>query len=101
MPIYEYECTECGRHFERRQNFTEDPVQTCPECDGRVQRVIQPVGVVFKGSGFYVTDNRRSSGGPGRKEKPATESSSNSKTKSESAESSTSKSEPETSKSEA
>jgi putative FmdB family regulatory protein len=101
MPIYEYECTECGRHFERRQHFTEDPVKTCPVCEGKVQRVIQPVGVVFKGSGFYVTDNRRSSSGTGRTEKPATESSSNSKTKSESAESSSSKSEPETSKSEA
>jgi putative FmdB family regulatory protein len=101
MPIYEYQCTKCGHHFERRQHFTEDPVQTCPVCEGQVQRVIQPVGVVFKGSGFYVTDNRRSSSSTSRKEKPATESSSNSKTKSESAESSSSKSEPETSKSEA
>lgn len=99
MPVYEYECTECGLHFERHQRFTDDPVQICPECDGQVQRVIQPVGVIFKGSGFYVTDNRRISGGSDRKGKSASDTSSNSKT--ESAESSTPKGEHEKSKSEA
>jgi putative FmdB family regulatory protein len=99
MPIYEYECTECGFQFERRQSFTEDPVEICPECDGLVQRVIQAVGVVFKGSGFYVTDNRRSSSGSSRTPKSTSESSSNNKT--DSAEPSTPKAEPEKSKSEA
>ncbi|MBI3978164.1 MAG: FmdB family transcriptional regulator [Chloroflexi bacterium] len=59
MPIYEYECTHCRTRFERRQSWTDDPVQTCPECTGKVRRVYHPVGIVFKGSGFYSTDNRK------------------------------------------
>jgi putative FmdB family regulatory protein len=98
MPIYVYECTNCGIHFEQNQRITDDPTQVCPECDGQVRRVIQPVGVIFKGSGFYVTDNRRISGGSGRKGKPASDSSGNGKT--ESTESSTTKSESEKSHSE-
>lgn len=69
MPLYEYECRKCGVRFERRQSFSEEPVRTCPECGGQVQRLVQPVGIVFKGSGFYVTDNRSSSSTatPGKK----------------------------------
>jgi putative FmdB family regulatory protein len=58
MPLYEYECKACGVRFERRQRFTDDPVKTCPECGGEVYRLVHPVGVIFKGKGFYVTDNR-------------------------------------------
>jgi putative FmdB family regulatory protein len=58
MPIYVYQCDTCGLAFERRQRMAEAPLVDCPECEGHVHRVIQPVGVVFKGSGFYVTDNR-------------------------------------------
>ncbi|MER2599970.1 MAG: FmdB family zinc ribbon protein [Caldilineales bacterium] len=58
MPVYEYECESCDLHFEKLQRFSEDPLRICPRCDGPVHRVIQPVGVIFKGSGFYVTDNR-------------------------------------------
>jgi putative FmdB family regulatory protein len=58
MPTYEYECQECGIRFDRFQHFSEDPLKTCPECEGPVRRVIHPVGIVFKGSGFYVTDNK-------------------------------------------
>lgn len=61
MPLYEYECEACGVRFERRQGFDEAPLRLCPECGGHVHRLIQPVGIVFKGSGFYVTDNRASS----------------------------------------
>lgn len=61
MPLYEYECENCGVRFERRQHMTDEPVQTCPECGGEVHRLIQPVGIIFKGSGFYVTDNRAKS----------------------------------------
>ncbi|MCG2766867.1 MAG: FmdB family zinc ribbon protein [Chloroflexota bacterium] len=61
MPTYQYKCDTCGIEFERKQHFTDKPLEECPECDGRVHRVIQPVLVVFKGSGFYVTDNRKSS----------------------------------------
>ncbi len=99
MPIYVYECTECGFHFEQQQRISDDPIQVCPECAGQVQRLIQPIRVIFKGSGFYVTDNRRSSGGSDRKGKSASDTSSNSKT--ESAKSSSPKDEPEKSKSEA
>lgn len=59
MPIYEYECEMCGSRFERFQHFSDEPVQACPDCGGSVTRVIQPVGIIFKGSGFYVTDNRQ------------------------------------------
>jgi len=58
MPVYVYRCDTCGLTFERRQSMTEPTLVDCPECDGHVHRVIQPVGVMFKGSGFYVTDNR-------------------------------------------
>jgi putative FmdB family regulatory protein len=58
MPLYEYKCQECGLRFERRQHFTEDPVSVCPDCGGSVVRLIHPAGIIFKGSGFYVTDNR-------------------------------------------
>jgi putative FmdB family regulatory protein len=59
MPLYEYECKACGVRFERQQSITDDPVKTCPECGGEVRRLVHPVGVIFKGKGFYVTDNRR------------------------------------------
>jgi putative FmdB family regulatory protein len=58
MPLYEYECEACGVRFERRQSITADPLKTCPECGGAVHRLIHPVGIIFKGKGFYVTDNR-------------------------------------------
>ena len=61
MPLYEYLCQSCGLRFERRQQFSEAPVKTCPECGGEVVRLIQPAGIIFKGSGFYVTDNRSKS----------------------------------------
>ena len=59
MPIYEYECSVCDSHFEKKQNFHEEPVTTCPTCQGKVRRVLHPVPVIFKGSGFYTTDNRK------------------------------------------
>lgn len=62
MPIYEYECGECKCRFERKQRFDEEPVAICPRCEGRARRVIHSVPVIFKGSGFYVTDNRKGSG---------------------------------------
>jgi putative FmdB family regulatory protein len=61
MPIYVYGCDTCGQTFERRQSISDAPLVDCPECEGHVHRLIQPVGVVFKGSGFYVTDHRKSS----------------------------------------
>ena len=61
MPIYLYHCDLCGLRFERLQRMSDDPLTDCPECGGHVHRIVQPVGVIFKGSGFYVTDNRQSS----------------------------------------
>jgi putative FmdB family regulatory protein len=58
MPTYVYECEDCGVRFERLQSYSDAPLRECPECSGHVYRVIQPVGVIFKGSGFYVTDNK-------------------------------------------
>lgn len=58
MPIYEYECEQCGVRFERLQRMSDAPLTDCPECAGHVHRVMQPVGIIFKGSGFYVTDNK-------------------------------------------
>jgi putative FmdB family regulatory protein len=63
MPLYEYQCKDCGVRFERTQSFSDAPLTRCPECDGRVHRVIGVTGVIFKGSGFYVTDNRSGSDG--------------------------------------
>lgn len=58
MPVYTYECETCGQRFDARQSFSDAPLTVCPNCGGKIRRVIQPVGVVFKGSGFYVTDSR-------------------------------------------
>ena len=59
MPIYTYECENCGERFEAKQSFNDSPLTLCPTCgEEKLHRVIQPVGVVFKGSGFYVTDSR-------------------------------------------
>ena len=61
MPMYAYQCEECGVRFDRRQSFSAKPLTRCPECDGHVHRLIQPAGIVFKGSGWYSTDNRKKS----------------------------------------
>lgn len=58
MPTYQYRCTECATDLEAVQSFTDDPLTVCPECDGTLRKVFSPVGVVFKGSGFYATDSR-------------------------------------------
>ncbi len=58
MPTYEYACTECGDRLEAVQSFSDDPLTVCPSCKGRLRKVFSPVGVVFKGSGFYKNDSR-------------------------------------------
>ena len=59
MPTYQYACTECGHAFEQFQNFSDDTLTVCPECEGRLRKLFSAVGVVFKGSGFYRTDSRK------------------------------------------
>jgi putative FmdB family regulatory protein len=63
MPIYTYHCENCGVQFERQQKFSDSPLTRCPECKkNALRKVYVPVGIVFKGSGFYSTDNRSPSG---------------------------------------
>ena len=60
MPTYVYACDSCGAQFEQFQSFRDEPLRTCPKCASAVRRVFQPVGIVFKGSGWYITDSRKS-----------------------------------------
>jgi putative FmdB family regulatory protein len=68
MPTYEYECTACGQHIEVFQRITEDPLTTCGVCGGALRKVFHPVGIVFKGSGFYATDSRSTASKKDKKE---------------------------------
>ena len=61
MPTYQYTCTECGEPVEVVQKFTDEPLTVCTACGGRLRKVFSPVGIVFKGSGFYRTDSRKGS----------------------------------------
>jgi putative FmdB family regulatory protein len=60
VPTYQYACKDCGHAFEQVQGFSDDALTVCPECDGRLRKVFNAVGVVFKGSGFYRNDSRTS-----------------------------------------
>jgi putative FmdB family regulatory protein len=60
VPTYQYSCTDCGHFFEAVQSFSEDSLTVCPECGGKLRKVFNAVGVVFKGSGFYRNDSRGS-----------------------------------------
>ena len=78
MPTYQYACTACGHQLEAVQSFTDEPLSDCPSCDGRLRKVFNSVGIVFKGSGFYRTDSRSgegksSSNGGSAADKPAAE----------------------------
>jgi putative FmdB family regulatory protein len=69
MPIYEYECPECRHRFEKKQSFHDEAKADCPECQAPAKRIFHPAPIIFKGSGFYVTDHREASSsgssGPG------------------------------------
>ena len=93
MPTYEYRCTNCEEHLEVVQSFSDEPLTKCPNCGKKtLRKVFSPVGIVFKGSGFYKTDNRRGSGGSKTKEKEKeTTSSSSSSSSSDSSSSNSSK----------
>jgi putative FmdB family regulatory protein len=58
VPTYQYACTECGHQLEAVQSFSDDPLTVCPACEGKLRKVFNSVGIVFKGSGFYRTDSR-------------------------------------------
>lgn len=59
MPTYEYACTACGERLEAKQSFDDPPLEECPNCGGKLRKLFSPVGVVFKGSGFYSTDAKK------------------------------------------
>jgi len=63
MPTYQYRCSDCGHEFDQYQKFSESALTVCPSCSGTIRRVIQPVGVVFKGSGWYINDSKKSENG--------------------------------------
>ncbi|WP_049557028.1 FmdB family zinc ribbon protein [Nonomuraea sp. SBT364] len=72
MPTYQYACNDCGEQLEVVQKFTDDALSVCPSCEGNLRKVFSAVGIVFKGSGFYKTDNRSSStSAPASSSKPA------------------------------
>lgn len=76
MPTYEYACDSCGHRFDEFQSITEDPLEICPVCNEKVHRVINGgAGLIFKGTGFYITDYKKSNvsptGGNGKHPKPA------------------------------
>jgi len=62
MPIYEYQCSVCGIHFERFQRVNDDPASVCPNGHAGIRRIYSPAGIIFKGSGFYVTDHPKNNG---------------------------------------
>ena len=64
MPLYEYECKQCGNRFEKIQRFSDEPEKTCPKCGGEVERLISAPAVQFKGEGWYVTDYAKKGGAP-------------------------------------
>jgi len=59
MPIYEFECEKCRLRFELKRRFSEDGGDFCPQCGSELRRIFSPVPIIFKGSGFYVTDNKK------------------------------------------
>ena len=68
MPVYIYQCDNCGVQFEKQQSFSDQPLVRCPECGKKtLRKVYQPVGIVFKGSGFYATDHHSPSGQSSKK----------------------------------
>jgi putative FmdB family regulatory protein len=73
MPVYTYRCTNCGIQFDQQQSFSDEPLIRCPECGKKtLKKVYQPVGIVFKGSGFYATDHHSPSGQSPKKDERVT-----------------------------
>ncbi len=84
MPTYQYQCTACGEGLEVQQSFTDDALTECPACQGRLRKVFNAVGVVFKGSGFYRNDSRAANGSGSSSSDSSSSSSAKSETKTES-----------------
>ena len=73
MPIYEYACTACGERTEAKQSFDDPPLTECPICGGSLRKLYSPVGIVFKGSGFYSTDKKTKKSTTASDSKPASD----------------------------
>jgi len=84
MPTYEYACKDCGQHIEVVQSMSDGPLTRCGACGGRLRKVFSPIGIVFKGSGFYRTDSRAASSSNGTSKPAASADSSNSSSSSSS-----------------
>jgi putative FmdB family regulatory protein len=78
VPTYQYTCTECGEPVEAVQKFSDEPLTVCSACGGRLRKVFSPVGIVFKGSGFYRTDSRKNATSTVSADKASADSSSSS-----------------------
>ena len=76
MPIYGYRCTECGHELEVLQSMSAEPLKVCAECGGALRKLLYPVGVQFKGSGFYTTDYRNGGSGKSKSDSGGSSSSS-------------------------
>lgn len=74
MPTYEYACTNCGERTEAKQSFDDPPLEECPHCGGKLRKLYSPVGIVFKGSGFYSTDTKSKSSTSSKSEKSSSKS---------------------------
>src|SRR5438105_15286141 len=72
VPTYTYTCTACNDVIEKRQSFSDAPLTTCEQCGGTLRKVIHPVGIVFKGSGWYITDSRSSTSSTSAPAAPST-----------------------------
>jgi putative FmdB family regulatory protein len=92
VPTYSYACTECDNRFDAVQAFTDDALTSCPQCSGRLRKLFNSVGVVFKGSGFYRTDSRESGKNSSKSESSSSSSEKSSSTSDSSSSSSSSSS---------
>jgi putative FmdB family regulatory protein len=71
VPTYEYACTACGERLEAKQSFDDPPLEECPQCGGKLRKLFSPVGIVFKGSGFYSTDAKKKPAASSSSDKPS------------------------------
>ncbi|RDI51751.1 FmdB family zinc ribbon protein [Nocardia mexicana] len=92
MPTYSYQCTQCGDKFDIVQSFSDDALTTCEKCSGKLRKLFNSVGIVFKGSGFYRTDSRNGSSTASEPAKAKESSSSSSESSSSSSAATTSSS---------
>jgi putative FmdB family regulatory protein len=83
VPTYQYACTECGEPLEVVQKFSDDALTECPACGGRLRKIFSPAAIVFRGSGFYRTDSRKSSSATTTPKEPAKKDDAKTETKSE------------------